>query len=342
VLARTVLAVSRQAAVRQLTDLAGEVLGGFAPGSGLRVEVIGARTTARFVVSATERVDAVVLTEALRRSAPAQEADFAAIGSVAPAPEPRRPAPWSVDERAAADDLFAASRLATPRSLADLDVPSDATWLRIQMRASTYLPGSWVHLTVTSDPIVLASAVVGQDGRAIITGDLPVEILAAGEHRIRVVGIRVFDGIVTDAAGEVIVPDEVLREIERFDLGTDATIRIVGDNGSGGTHTAIRVVPLDPTPPWWTLWIVAVTWATVVVLRRRGRLEGRRGRLIGAMTVLVSGVPAVVLGWIATTTQVVWWGIGLAVLASGLAAAVEPRSADVDDVQAYEPEIAHR
>lgn len=337
---REVLAVTRTAATRQLSDLAREPLGGFGAGTGLRVEVIGSRTMARFVLSTTERVDAVVLSEALRRSAPTQAAEFASISAVTPVARPQLPSDWSTEVRATADDVFAAARLPAPRLLTDLDIPADATWLRIEMTGATYLPGSHVHLTVTSEPVVLASVVVGRDGRVAITGDLPIDILSAGEHRIRLVGIRAFNGISTDAAGEITIPDEVLREIERFDLGTDATVRIVGDNGAGGTHTAIRIIPLDPTPPWWTLWIVAIAWMIVVVLRRRGRLEGRRGRIIGTVTVLVSGVPAVILGWIATTTEVAWWGVGLAVLAALVASVIVPRPQDRSDAEVEVGSIA--
>jgi len=64
---------------------------------------------------------------------------------------------------------------------------------------------------------------------------------------------------------------------------------------------------------------------------RRGRLEERRGRRLAVTTVLVSGAPAVVLGWTATTTQVVWWGIGLAAPASALAAVIVSRSVREQD-----------
>lgn len=311
---REVIEATRGTATRQLDELGGEALGGFAPGNGVRIEVIGSRTTARFVLSATERIDAVVLGEALRRSAPTQAADFAELVSVAPAERPTLPDAWSEEERAAADDLFAASRLPSPVLVGDLDLPAETTWLRLELRASTYLPGSTVHLTVTSDPIVLASAVVARDGTVVVVGDLPVEVLPAGEHRIRLVGIRSIDGVGTDEQGEIVLPDDVLAEIERFDLGTDATVRVIGANVDGGTHTSVRIVPLDPTPPWWTLWVVALVGLLVGVLRRRGRLEGRTRRLGGVAANGASAVPAVVLGWIATTTEVVWWGIGLATL----------------------------
>lgn len=325
---REVLAASRGQATRQLEDLAVESLAGFAAGTGLRIEVIGARTTARFVLSATERIDAAVLPEVLRRSAPTQAADFAELSSVAPVGTPQRLATWSDAERAGADDLFAASRLPTPVLLSDLDVPADATWLRIELRGATYLPGSTVHLTVTSDPIVLASTTVALDGTVTIVGDLPVEVLASGEHRFRLVGTRVLEGISTDEEGEILLPPTVIAEIERFDLGSDATVRIVGDNGEGGTHTAIRVIPLDPIAPWWTLWVIAVVWLAAVVARRRGRLDTRRRRLAGSALVLASAAPAVILGWLATTTVVVWWGLGLALIAAAVSSAIVPRSAD--------------
>ena len=331
---REVLEVTRTAAARTLEDLSAESLSGFASGVGLRIEVIGARTTARFVLSATERIDTLVLSEALRRSAPTQATDFASISAAAPVDVPAPVRPWSPQERTQADDLFAASRLPAPVLLSDLAIPGDATWIRIEMQGATYLPGSLVHLTVTSDPVVLASAAVRRDGTVTIVGDLPVEILPAGEHRIRLVGTRVLRGIETDADGEIVLPEDVLAEIARFDLGTDATVRVVGDNGTGGVHTALRVVPLDPVPPWWTLWIVLVAWLGATVLRRRGRLDGMRRRAAAHVVVLIAGAPAVVLGWLATTTVVVWWGAGLALLATLVLGAIVPREDEDRDAGA--------
>ena len=334
---RQALEVTRTEEARTLGELATESISGFAAGVGLRIEVIGARTTARFVLSATERIDTVVLSEALRRSMPTQATDFASIDSIAPVSQPASAQSWSPEERTQADDLFAASRLPTPVLLGDLPIPADASWIRIEMRGATYLPGSRVHLTVTSDPIVLASAVVERDGTVRIVGDLPVQILPAGEHRIRLVGTRVLAGIGTDESGEIVLPDEVLAEIQRFDLGTDATVRVVGDNGLGGVHTALRVVPLDPVPPWWTLWVVLAAWLGATGLRRRGRLGGMRRRVAAHALVVLAGVPAVVLGWLATTTVVVWWGAGLAVLASLLLGAIVPK-ADDEDAAGGDPE----
>jgi hypothetical protein len=165
-------------------------------------------------------------------------------------------------------------------------------------------------------------------GTFLVIGDLPVEILPAGEHRIRVVGIRVIDGVTVDANGEVVLPDEVLAEIRRFDLGTDATVRVVGPNPDGGTHVALRIVPLDPTPPWWTLWFVFGAWLAGSIMRRQGRITTIRHRSIAAVAMLASALPAVILGWRATTTEVVWWGIGLTVLALVLAAVIAPRRVD--------------
>ena len=323
----SVIAGSREALTVPLGALAREPLGGFAPGSGVRVEVIGARTTARFVISDVGTLDALVLAAALTRSAPTQAADFARITDIRPASAPTAGllTAWSDDERRDAADLFSASRLADPVSVADLELGPVTTWLQVTAEVVGYQPGSTLHLAVTSDPIVLASVEVDRDGTAVVTGFLPADALGRGEHRIRVVGTRTFSGVGVDANGEILLARDVIEEIERFDRGTDATVIAYGLNGAGGGHVSLRIVPLDPTPPWWTLWIVLVAWLTVTVLRRRGRLDGMRRCAAAHVVVLLAGAPAVVLGWIATTTVVVWWGAGLTLLATLLLAAIVPR-----------------
>jgi hypothetical protein len=78
------------------------------------------------------------------------------------------------------DAFFAAAGLAAPASLSELRPDDVRTWLEVRMDGATYLPGSTVHLTVTSSPIVIASATVARDGTVQVTGTMPIELLGVG------------------------------------------------------------------------------------------------------------------------------------------------------------------
>jgi len=302
--------------VRSVQELAAEDLGGFAPGVSTRIEILGARTGARFVVTEAEQIDTFTVIRAIQNSIPAQSADFFALDDVRPAVAPPVPPAWEDNERAGIAEFFAASGLPEPVSLADLDTTGFSQWIQVTGSADTYLPGSLVYLTLTSEPLVLASGQVARDGTVVITGSLPVEWLTAGEHRVRLVGIRALDGVSVDDQGEVQLSDELMAEIQRFDLGTQSTIAVMGPNLTGGDHVALRVVPLVPEAPWWTLWFILLGFLLMVLARWRGwaRTVGRR--LTGVLLVLASATPGVVLGWLSTVTSVVWWALGLGLLAS--------------------------
>jgi hypothetical protein len=311
--------------------MAQESLGGFQPGAGTYIEILGSRTAARFVVSDTTQLDQLTLIRAIEASVPAQAANFFAIESVQSVNQPIVPAAWTPEERAGVTEFFAGAGLAEPRMLADLDPDDYSQWLLVTANSSTYAPGTQVYLTLTSEPLVLASAVVGRDGTANLAGTLPVEFLTAGEHRVRLVGIRALDGVSVDDQGEVQISPELLEEIERFDLGTQATIAVIGANTQGANHVALRVIPLIPVAPWWTLWLILVG-ALISLAVRFVPVRGIRVRRISNVVIgAVALVPAVVLGWLSTVTAVVWWGLGLGLAAVALSALGPYRPADNDE-----------
>jgi hypothetical protein len=173
---------------------------------------------------------------------------------------------------------------------------------------------------------VIASAVVDDRGFVEIAGAFPADWLDAGEHRIRLVGIRALDGVSVDEAGEVQLSDALMAEIQRFDLGTQSTIAVIGSNESGGTHAALRVVPLEPVAPWWTLWLILAGLLLVGGARYAGWLATPGRRWLGTAVVVGSSVPAVILGWLSTVTAVTWWGLALGVVASALSWFIPERS----------------
>jgi len=297
---------------RTVGELSSERLGGFQPGASTRIEVLGARSGARFVVSDTAQVDSFTVIRAIQNSIPTQAANFFALQDVRVSTTPQTPArPWNPEQREAITEFFRSAGLPEPLSMSDLDPTQFSQWVEVTGTAETYLPGSVVYLTVTSDPLVLSSAVVADDGTVSLTGVLPVEWLSAGEHRVRLVGIRSLDGVSVDDEGEIQLSEELMDEIQRFDLGTQSTIAVTGTNPEGGAHAAIRVVPLIPTAPWWTLWFILAGFLLVGAARYRGILKTVGRKALGVTVVLLSAIPAVILGWLSTVTAVTWWGLGL-------------------------------
>ena len=310
---------SVKAGTRSVGQMREERLGGFDPGTALRVEVIGSRTTARFVISTLTGLDELVLIEQISRSSEGNRTDFAGVDRIGIGSPTGPQGSWSLNERDSAYDLFNYSRLDAPTKQSDLLGSNSYTWLNVEKGVRGYLPGSTIYLTATSSPVVFGEAQVGLDGEAIVNGDLAVELLGLGEHRIRVIGTRVFTDIQVDSDGEVIIPDFVLEQILLFDMGTDATVIVTGNNPTGGVHTVMRVVPLDPVSPWWTLWVIAWTALLLLLARLRGMIRTFMEKSVAGGAVLVSSIPALYLGWTTTVTQVAWWGL---LMGLGLSVAV--------------------
>lgn len=309
--------MQRFVAVRIPTELASERIGGFASGAGLRVEVHGARSVARFIVTRQNVIDGRTMPQVLPRTAGTQRADFAQITAVDVDVTPRLPRAWSVEEQEAAAEMFAEAGLPAPRLVTEVSTEPSASsrsprWERVDVDVATYLPGSTVYLAVTSDPMVLDAAVVNRDGTATLSGSVPLHLLSFGEHRVRVVGVRALDGVSTDDAGEVVLSEALIQEIQRFDSGTVATVLLTGPDVAGGLQVAVRVVPLEPRAPWWTLlFIVAAGGAIGRARRKGGRILGHSRLRSGALLALAA-VPAIVLGWYSTVTLVAYVGILLA------------------------------
>ena len=192
--------------MRRLRELMRERFNGFAPSTGLRVKVRGARSIARFIVTSQGFIDGQTLPRVMPRTTATQRGTFAEIVNQGVVDAPIMPRPFSVSEKQAADELFADSGLESPRHLSDVvtsevDATAGQRWLKVDVQVATYLPGSTVFLAVTSDPIVLDAVTVGRDGTATLSSTVPMHLLSFGEHRIRVVGIRDLEGASTDGDG---------------------------------------------------------------------------------------------------------------------------------------------
>jgi lipase chaperone LimK len=95
-------------------------------------------------------------------------------------------------------------------------------------------------MAITSDPIVFAEAIVDRMGNAQLVGSFPLDVLKAGGHRVRIVGIRQVYGVTLDRQGEIQLSESVIAKIAEFDMQTSATVRLTGPNVWGGYHIASR------------------------------------------------------------------------------------------------------
>lgn len=89
-----------------------------------------------------------------------------------------------------------------------------------------------------------------QTKHADLVGLVPTSLLEVAGHNLRVVGIRQLTGITADSDGTITISDAAITEIRRFDLGTQATVRLVGANDTGGSYHVVRIVQLNPDAPW--------------------------------------------------------------------------------------------
>jgi hypothetical protein len=190
----------------------------------------------------------------------------------------------------------------------------------IDVQGSTYVPGSRVFAVMTSELMVMGSAVVSTEGDVSITVPLPLSSLSAGEHRIRLLGERSWPGMLTSTKDFVQLSADTITEITYFDPGTQVTVLIEGTAVDGGRYQVERVVTLPAPAPWWTLWLILVAALIGIVLRLAGRGSPAMRRLGSVALALGSALPGVVLGWLSTVTVVAWWALGLGVMATLVAA----------------------
>jgi len=303
-----------------LPALAAERFDSYIPGPALLLEVIGARTTAQFVVAPGVSPDTITIAAALNESTARLEKDFARVESAQSLTAPDTASLAALADAKSTDTLmsriFADSELAEPTRLTDLSIPKSGKWLKITGQVQGYVPGTVVYMAVTSDPIVFAEAIVDRMGNAQLVGSFPLDVLKAGGHRVRIVGIRQVFGVTLDRQGEIQLSESAIAKIAEFDMQTSATVRLTGPNEWGGYHSAIRVVPLREPLPWWTLWIIVWTAFLALIARLARKVVSRRERIIGTILMIISALPSQYWGWIKIAYVVNYWG--LAILALGI------------------------
>ncbi len=200
---------------------------------------------------------------------------------------------------------FAEEELDGAEPFAASDAPAMLNWLVVNVSVERYVPGTRVYLVITSDPLVIASAIVSNDGTARLAGAVPLELLGEGAHRIRVVGSRQLSGIVVDERGQILVPETALREVETFDNGTTAVVEITGVQPSRGVRTIVRYIPLRGEFPWWLLVALLIGDLGAAVLRKRGHLAFAWRRWLALAGITLAALSASWLGWLALWPEIV-------------------------------------
>ncbi len=283
-----------------LDDLKTATFAGFAPGTGVRVDVAGVRTSGQFVNSGLGASELIGLRTAIVESSNRLATSFARITQ---AVEVAKPGVKEVLSGQVSDDaayLFKASGLASPVLVGSKLKGDEKSWLRVSAEAKTYLPGSIVYLTVQSSPVIIGAAKVDEFGNAGVTGWLPMEILELGAHKVSLVGYRSISGVGVDEKSQITLPSSTLEDISKFDGGSQATVRVIGANKTGGVQSAIRVVYLDAPNPW--LWLllplVAFAFGAIVALIRK-RFSATNLKVCAVAAALLSVAPAW-LAWIDT------------------------------------------
>ncbi len=116
-------------------------------------------------------------------------------------------------------------------------------------------------------------------------------------------------GITADSDGTATISDAAMTEIRRFDLGTQATVRLVGANDTGGSYHVVRIVQLNPDAPWWTVILLgllglALTAGVALVRSSRRRTAFSVSVALGVLTLLPE-----IAGWLTRAYDVMAWGL---------------------------------
>jgi len=283
---------------RTVSELAADRIVGFAPASSVSVEVLGARTGARFILSGLNESNPDSVSRSIRSSAPQLSTEFFEIWQVTPGEAPTIKVPWSLEDIQRINAFFAAAGLSSPSNLNDAEFAEASNWITVQAQAQSFVPGSTVYLVITSNPLVIGSAEVDDFGRARIEGSIPIDALGFGEHSLRVVGVRSLEGATVDDKGELQLSEDLLTEISRFDAGTISTIVLSGVSVSNGLHTAVRVVSLGAQAPWWTLWFIFASLLFAGLYRVFGSQKSFGWKVLHSVSVMLAALPAIISGWI--------------------------------------------
>ena len=289
-------------------DALSHTFGNLTPNESIIVNAIGSKTLASILVPSTGHIDITELMKQLQSDS--SSIDFATVDSATAISSGNLD---GIQIKSLTDEdlgYFKSSGLLPPRLLSSLNTSGATNWVTFQVSVKTYRPGSTIYLVMTSAPTVFATAVVDKNGKAVIKGDMALDALPAGVHKLRVIGDREVGHITPGKDGKVKLSQAVMNEILKFDRGTRATV-IVRDHAS---NTAIRVIPLEIYVPWWLLYILGGLGLALVALRYRGKYEKPVGRLTKRVSYGVLSLVLVIIGmFVESISFQIWSAVVFAV-----------------------------
>lgn len=314
-------------AVRSFQDLDGDLLNGFGTPH-ISIDVMGSKVTGQFIVSPGSISDPYAVAAALEESSQRNSTEFASIDSAQIGKQPILDQVLAKSATQAMKDIFEISGLGKPQTVGEIKTDSATRWLSVSGEVRGYKPNSVVYLAVTSEPLVFAYAEVNSEGYAQIIGDLPLDVLPSGGHNIRIVGTREFSGVSLDKENHLVMTRSVLENIQQFDQGTNAIVRITGITDERTRNVSIRIVPIAIERPWWTVWFAAGVAVVLGTAKRRRRMETRTRKTIWSLIGLASAAPAVILGWYSLAYDVMGIGVLISLLGAIGVQVIQAKRAD--------------
>jgi hypothetical protein len=303
-----------QADIENLQAIGGKTMEGFKPSAGASLDIVGAKTLGVFTVVPGTPIDVSALAKALPNTGEGQS--FIKSATITDGSAPSEKVLEGLGVVDGDEFFFKTAGLGKPTTLAGANLTGASQWVKVTVSLTGFRPGTTAYLVATSKPIIFGQVVVNQYGVATVTGSMAMDLLPAGVHRLRVVGNRDLGAAATDASGKIVLSEKQLTEIQKFDEGTFATVRVEGTNAGGGQGLSIRVIPIDKNVPWWLLWIFGALVLASFALRWRRIAEGRVGRVLKRVGLGVIGAALIAAGLVIDVP--LFWIIALVIAALGL------------------------
>jgi hypothetical protein len=285
---------SSSAAEKSVAQVTNEKIGGFGKGSQVDFDVIGAKTAATLAVPPTGHIDITAVKDALTQGN--SQNSFVQVNSVKATDNPNTDGIGITNISPLDEQVFQTIGLDKPQLLTEISSDNATDWVSFGVNIDSYKPGSTVYLAMTSSPIVFATAVVGADGKAILSGDMAMSLLPAGVHKLRVVGNRALGQVPVDSNGNITLSQDQMDQIKAFDAGTKATVRLYGLQDSGDSQTVLRIIPLNLDVPWWLLWVVLALGLVLLLTRYFRFFDAFVSRWVKRAVVGLAGITVAIIG----------------------------------------------
>jgi hypothetical protein len=148
---------------------------------------------------------------------------------------------------------------------------------------------------VTSSPILLNQVTIGSNGTAELVSLVPVDILPAGEHNFRIVGVVDLGNAIVGADGQPQLTDAQLAALGNLDEGTVGHLMIAGVGKDGEQVLSLVSSGLATSSIMWTIWLVIAVGLIAAIIAYILRFESPARMLLSTLAIL-GAAPAIVIG----------------------------------------------